>query len=84
MTKAQFRKMLELSLQFDRYAMRHPEIFDDIPYNAWIVTTDAKDEKMSRAARTMLIRSKDINLRKAVEIRKVGRSWKVLAIQPQG
>ena len=74
MSKKFLKKNMDLSFEFDKYASRHPEILDQIPYGGWMVITDAADPKFNDYSRSAL---KGQKLRGVVEVQKQKRGWKV-------
>jgi len=77
MSKKFQKKIAELSMAFDRYADKHPQLFDQIPYGGWVVMTDASDPKFSDYSRSAL---KGQKLRRVVEVQKQKRGWKVMPL----
>jgi hypothetical protein len=75
MSKKHLQKNLRLSTEFDSYAVRHPAVYDQIPYDSWIIFTDAADPIFSQESRLLI--KKAPNVQRAVEIRKQGRVWTV-------
>jgi hypothetical protein len=66
------KKNIKLGLEFDRYAFRHPEIFDQIN-NSWVIITDARDKEFSNATRSWIKNAPTKG--KVVEARKQGKTW---------
>lgn len=50
MTKQFVQKNIELSLEFDNFLAKHPELYDSIPNGAVVVITLESDKKFSEAS----------------------------------
>lgn len=68
------QKNIKLTLDFDRYAIRHMSVYNKVPFGAWLIMTDDKDPLFNKETRSWV---KRIPKKKVVEAYKVGRVWKI-------
>jgi hypothetical protein len=80
MSEAFIQKNVALSLEFDSYVVRHPELFEDIPNGATVVITLSGDSEFNAASISTVKRSR--SRRPIVEARKSGRRWSVQPLAP--
>jgi len=79
MSKELADKYIELSLEFDKYMLRHPEVLDAIPNKAMLVVTRSGDEELNCHSIGLIRKSR--SRRPVVEARKTGRSWEVRPLE---
>jgi 5,10-methenyltetrahydromethanopterin hydrogenase len=80
MTDAFVKKNVKLSLEFDDYLVKHPELFDDIPNKAYIVITVHGDAKFNKDSLSVV---KDMKRKKVVEAHKSSNQWSLRPLQLQ-
>jgi hypothetical protein len=68
-------KNVKLSLEFDSYIARHPELFDNIPDGATVIITLKGDDEFNTASISLVKRSK--SKRPVVEAEKSGSVWNI-------
>jgi len=78
MSEAFIKKNVKLSLEFDEYLVKHPNLFADIPNGAYIVITLSHDEKFNTESISLV---KDKHRKKIVEAHKSGAAWSVRPLQ---
>ena len=66
------KKNIKLSMEFDEYLVKHPELFKKIPNGAYIVITIKNDPKFTEQSVSIL---KNTRRKKIVEAQKSGTSW---------
>lgn len=78
MSEAFVNKNVKLSLEFDEYVSKHPQLLEYIPNGAYVVITTTNDKKINQA-NLSLIRNK--RSKKVVEARKAGAKWSIRPLQ---
>lgn len=78
MSEAFIKKNVKLSLEFDDYLVKHPDLFAEIPNGAYIVITVGSDNRFN-ADSLSLIRNR--RHKKVVEAHKAGASWSIRPLQ---
>ncbi len=78
MSEAFIKKNTKLSLEFDDYLAKHPQLFEDIPNGAYIVITLQEDAKFNTESLS-LIRNK--RRKKVVEAHRAGTTWHIRPLQ---
>ena len=78
MSETFIKKNAKLSLEFDGYLVKHPEVFSDIPNGAYVVITLNDDERFNTASLSLI---KDKRRKKIVEAHKTGDTWSVRPLQ---
>lgn len=73
-------KNLELSLEFDTYLIKHPELFRKIPKGAYVVITIKDDKEFNEQSLSVI---RDPKRKKIVEAQKSGSRWSINPLQPQ-
>jgi len=68
------KKNINLSLEFDKYIVEHPQAFKNIPKGAYVVVTLKNDPVFSRESRSLI---KDPRRKKVVEAQKSGSNWTI-------
>ena len=68
----------KLSLEFDDYLAKHPQLFSDIPNGAYIVITLSDDQKFNAESHSLV---KDKRRKKIVEAHKSGTAWSIRPIE---
>lgn len=71
MTKRIVQKNIRLSLEFDKYLNRNPNLYSKIPRGAWILITDKGDAAFNAANK----RNVAVEKGKIVEARKEDGAW---------
>lgn len=74
MSEAFIKKNVKLSLEFDDYLVRHPNLFSEIPNGAYIVITLNGDKRFNTESISLI---KDKRRKKVVEAHKSGSSWSI-------
>jgi hypothetical protein len=72
MSEAFIKKNVKLSLEFDGYLAKHPDLFKDIPNGAYIVITVSGDDKFNADSISIV---KNMKRKKLVEAHKTSSSW---------
>lgn len=67
-------KNIRLSLEFDRYLSKHPDVFKKIPKGACIIFTVKGDNVFNKQSKTLADKTRT-KTRKCIEARKEGRRW---------
>jgi hypothetical protein len=78
MSEAFTKKNVKLSLEFDDYLARHPNLFAEIPNGAYIIITLSNDKKFNAESLSLV---KDRRRKKVVEAHKSGTAWSVRPLQ---
>ncbi len=78
MSEAFIKKNTKLSLEFDDYLSKHPDLFEAIPNGAYIVIAVQEDNQFNAQSLSLI---RDRRHKKIVEARKVGASWHVQPLQ---
>jgi hypothetical protein len=78
MSEAFIKKNVALSLEFDNYLAKHPQLFDAIPNGAYIVITTREDTRFNATSLSLI---KDKRRKKIVEAHKAGSSWRIQPLQ---
>lgn len=76
MSEAFIKKNIKLSLEFDDYLVKHPELFSEIPHGAYLVITVKNDASFNTQSMSLIRNRQRKNV---VEAHKSGTSW---AIRP--
>lgn len=74
MSEAFIKKNVKLSLEFDDYLVKHPQLFSVIPNGAYIVITLNGDKKFNEESLSLI---KDRRRKKVIEAHKSGSAWSV-------
>jgi hypothetical protein len=74
MTKKFVQKNIKLSLEFDKYLAKHPELYDEIPDGAVVVITLKYDKKFT-ADSISIIQSHYTAKQPIVKAEKARRKW---------
>ena len=80
MGEAFIKKNVKLSLEFDEYLAKHPNLFEQIPNGAYIVITIKGDTKFNKDSISIV---KDIKHKKVVEAHKTAKSWSLRPLKLQ-
>jgi len=72
------KKNINLSLAFDRYLFRNPDLFMKIPNKSTLVFTIKGDKSFNRSSRS-LVESARVPKSKIVEVQKQGSKWEILS-----
>ena len=73
------QKNIKLSLDFDSYASKNPQIYDNIPKGSWVVLTVKGDTKFNRQSKS-LTKNAPLKKNKVIIARKDGKKWAVKKI----
>ena len=73
------KKNVKLSLEFDNYIARHPELFDSIPDGATVIMTLKGDDEFNDASISIVRNSR--SKRPVVEAQKEGSHWSIQPLQ---
>jgi hypothetical protein len=79
MTQKYIDKNVRLSIEFDNYIARHPELFESIPNGATVVITLSDDDDFSKANISIVEKSR--SRRPIVEARKSDGVWNITPLQ---
>jgi hypothetical protein len=79
MSEAFVKKNVKLSLEFDNYLVKHPQLFDSIPNGAYVVITISDDVNFNAQSMSLI---KDKRRKKIVEAHRAGATWRVSPLQP--
>jgi hypothetical protein len=74
MTKKFVQKNIKLSLEFDKYLAKHPELYDEIPDGAVIVITLKYDKKFT-ADSISIVQKQHVAKQPVVKAEKARRKW---------
>jgi hypothetical protein len=74
------QRNVKLLIEFDYYMAEHPEIFEQIPNNSWLIVTVDGDEKFNKESARLV---SDIKRKKVVEAHKSGTTWSLRPLQAQ-
>jgi hypothetical protein len=74
MSEAFIKKNIKLSLEFDEYLAKHPNLYEEIPNGAYIVVTLNSDKKFNDESLSLI---RDKRRKKVVEAHKSGAAWTV-------
>ena len=66
------KRNIKLSMEFDEYIVKHPELFKRIPSGAYIVITVKNDPKFTKESVSIV---KNSRRKKIIEAQKSGASW---------
>ena len=80
MSEAFTKKNIKLSLEFDAYIARHPDLFNDIPKGAYIIITVSGDKKFNSYSISMV---KKLKRKKIIEAHKESDKWSLKPLQLQ-
>ena len=78
MSETFIKKNVKLSLEFDDYLVKHPDLFADIPNGAYIVITVNSDSRFNADSLSLI---RDKRHKKVVEAHKSGTSWSIRPLQ---
>ncbi len=78
MSEAFVQKNVKLSLEFDDYLVKHPQLFAQIPNGAYVVITLNDDTTFNAQSVSMI---KDKRRKKVVEAHKAGSAWTIRPLQ---
>ena len=78
MSDAFIKKNVKLSLEFDDYLVKHPDLFKDIPNGAYVVITISGDDKFNADSISIL---RGIKHKKVVEAHKSSNRWSLRPLQ---
>lgn len=78
MSEAFIKKNVKLSLEFDDYLVKHPNLFSEIPNGAYVVITLNGDQKFNAESLSLV---RDRRRKKVVEAHKSGSSWSVRPLE---
>ena len=74
MSEAFIKKNVKMSLEFDDYLVKHPDLISKIPNGAYIVITLSDDTGFNDQSLSMI---KDKRRKKVVEAHKSGKAWSI-------
>ena len=74
MSEAFIKRNVQLSLEFDDYLAKHPQLFASIPHGAYIVITLDDDTAFSTESLSLI---KDKRRKRIVEAHRSGSTWDV-------
>jgi len=74
MSETFVKKNVKLSLEFDNYLVKHPQLFDSIPNGAYVVITINDDARFNAQSMSLI---KDKRRKKIVEAHRAGSTWHV-------
>ena len=77
MSKNFIKRNIQLTLEFDSYLLKKPELFDQIPNKSGIVMTVKGDYYYNRLSRSMAKASAP-HIKQIVEARKEGTKWRIV------
>ena len=80
MSEKFIKKNIKLPLKFDSYVSKHPELYDAIPNEAYVVITIEGDKEFSRQS-IQLVRSP--RRKKIVEAHKSRSEWRIQPLRLQ-
>lgn len=78
MSETFIKRNVALSLEFDEYLFKHPELFNEIPDKAYIVITVSGDQRFNTQSLSLI---KDKRRKKIVEAHKSASAWTVRPLQ---
>ncbi|MEK7152979.1 MAG: DUF5647 family protein [Patescibacteria group bacterium] len=78
MSEAFIKKNVKLSLEFDDYLVKHPQLFSEIPNGAYIVITLNGDRKFNEDSLSLV---RDKRRKKIVEAHKTGSAWSIRPLE---
>ncbi len=78
MSETFIKKNVKLSLEFDDYLVKHPQLFSKIPNGAYIVITLSNDKKFNTESISLV---KDKRRKKIVEAHKSGSAWSIRPLE---
>ena len=78
MTKKTIKKNIKLSLEFDQYLNKNPDLYAKIPNGASVFITVKGDNKLNEANKGNVSSAQG----KVVEARKAGGRWTVSKVVP--
>lgn len=81
MSESFIKKNAKLSLEFDAYVAKHPQLFQDIPNGAYIVITLQDDTQFNTESLSLI---RDKRRKKIVEAHRSGSAWRIRPLQGAG
>lgn len=78
MSEALTKKNIKLSIQFDNYLAKNPELLEQIPNKATVILTVKGDYYFNRISRSFTKNLPKKWTQNIVEARKEGSKWKIL------
>jgi len=75
MSKQFVEKNIKLSLEFDRYVSKNPQVFKKIPNGACVVFTERGKAGFNKNSRVMAEKVSARSHQKCIEARKEGSRW---------
>ncbi|HEV2403657.1 MAG TPA: DUF5647 family protein [Candidatus Saccharimonadales bacterium] len=78
MSEAFIKKNVKLSLEFDNYLAKHPQLFEAIPNGAYVVITVNDDARFNAESMSLI---KDKRRKKIVEAYRAGATWRIRPLQ---
>lgn len=80
MSEAFIKKNVKLSLEFDEYLAKHPDLFGQIPNGAYVVITIRGDSKFNADSISTV---RDRKHKKVIEAHKSSSHWSLRPLQLQ-
>lgn len=74
MDKKFIKKNVNLSMEFDVYLSKHPELYKKIPNGAYVVIQVNGDESFNKQS---IATVRNIRTKKVIEAQKVSRGWRL-------